>query len=108
MKFVTFAHEGRELLGALVDGVIIDLQAAHTMQRYTQKDGDDLLPNEMNAFLRGGDEAMAVARKVESWFREAGCPLEVEGERIAFPGHEVTLLAPVPHPTSMRDAYAFR
>ena len=108
MKFVTFAHQGRELLGLYVDGVVVDLQAAHTMQRYTQKDSDDLLPNEMNAFLRGGEEALVLAGKVDAWFREAGCPLEVEGERIAHAEADVTLLAPVPHPTSMRDGYAFR
>jgi fumarylacetoacetate (FAA) hydrolase len=108
MKFVTFAHQGRALLGAVVDGTVMDLQAAHTMQRYTQKDNDDLLPNEMNAFLRGGETAIDVARKVEAWFRAAGCPLDVDGEHIAFPAGDVTLLAPVPHPTSMRDGYAFR
>ena len=108
MKFVMFEHQGRALLGAMVDDMVMDVQAAHTMQRYTQQDNDDLLPNEMNAFLRGGEEAMAVARKVESWFRAAGSPAEVEGERIAVPHVDVRLLAPVPHPTSMRDGYAFR
>lgn len=108
MKFVTYAHQGRNLLGALVDNLVLDLQAAHTMQRYTMKDGDDLLPNDMLHLLRAGDAAMATARKVERWFRDAGMPLEVEGERIALPADELRLLAPVPRPTSMRDGYAFR
>lgn len=108
MKLITFAHQGRTLLGALIDNLVLDLQAAHTMQRYTQKDSDDLLPNEMNAFLRAGDDALAVARKVEDWFRSTGCPTTVEGEIIALPLTDVVLLAPVPHPTSMRDGYAFR
>jgi fumarylacetoacetate (FAA) hydrolase len=108
MKFVTFEHNGRRLLGALIGDSVIDLQAAHTMQRFTMKDGDDLLPNEMNAFLNGGDEAMHIAKKVQDWFVDQGHPTEVEGERIAWPQHDVTLLAPVPKPTSMRDGYAFR
>lgn len=108
MKFVTFEYQGRALLGAVVDDLVMDVQAAHTMQRYTQQDNDDLLPNEMNAFLRGGASALVVARKVEAWFRAAGSPTEVEGERIAVAGADVRLLAPVPRPTSMRDGYAFR
>jgi fumarylacetoacetate (FAA) hydrolase len=108
MKLVTFAVKGRALLGAVIDGLVMDLQAAHTMQRYTQKDGDDLLPNEMNAFLRAGEHALDTARKVDAWFRAAGCPVVVEGETIAFPLTDVSLRAPVPHPTSMRDGYAFR
>ena len=55
MKLVTFEHKKRRLLGTVIDDVVMDLQAAHTMQRYRKKEGDDLLPNEMNAFLRGGD-----------------------------------------------------
>lgn len=110
MKLVTFEHNGRQLLGSIVENVVMDLQAAHTMQRYTQKEGDDLLPNKMNAFLRGGKAAIETARKVERWFVDAGMPLEVEGETIAYsyPHDDVRLLAPVPRPTSVRDAYAFR
>ncbi|MCZ7557812.1 MAG: fumarylacetoacetate hydrolase family protein [Bacteroidia bacterium] len=108
MKLVTFEHNGRRLLGALVGDTVIDLQAAHTMQRFTMKDGDDLLPNEMNAFLALGSEAIDIAKKVQTWFVDRGSPAEVESERIAWPLGEVTLLAPVPKPTSMRDGYAFR
>lgn len=108
MKLVTFEHNGRRLLGTVVENVVMDLQAAHTMQRFTQKDGDDLLPNDMNSLLQAGEEALAVARKVEAWFRDEGFPTEVEGEIIAYPYSDVRLLAPVPYPTSVRDGYAFR
>ncbi|MCB2205311.1 fumarylacetoacetate hydrolase family protein [bacterium] len=108
MKLVTFEYEGREQLGVQVDDKIMDLQAAHTMQRFTQKDGDDLLPNEMIAFLRGGDAMMDIARKVVDWFKAEGQPATVEGETIAHGAGDVRLLAPVPHPTSVRDGYAFR
>ena len=108
MKLVTFEHKKRRLLGTIVDDVVMDLQAAHTMQRYTQKEGDDLLPNEMNAFLRGGESALQLAQKVEGWFRAEGKPAEMEGETLGYPLADVQLLAPVPHPTSMRDGYAFR
>jgi len=108
MKFVTFEHRDRQLLGILIDDFVIDLQAAHTLQRYAMKENDDLLPNEMNMFLRGGEAAMHTARKVEQWFRDNSRPTEMHGELLAFPLADVSLLAPVPRPTSVRDGYAFR
>jgi fumarylacetoacetate (FAA) hydrolase len=108
MKLLTFLHDGRAHLGALVDSSILHLQAAHTMQRYLQQEGDDLLPDDMLAFLTGGDEAMALARKVEAWFRGEGAPSVVHHTKVAYAAGEVTLCAPVPRPTSMRDGYAFR
>jgi fumarylacetoacetate (FAA) hydrolase len=108
MKLVTFHHGRRALLGALAGGRILDLQAAHTIQRYMEREGDDLLPDDMTAFLAAGSPALETARKVEHWFLAQGCPAEVEAERLSFDPAEVTLLAPVPRPPSMRDGYAFR
>ncbi|MFA6235117.1 MAG: fumarylacetoacetate hydrolase family protein, partial [Bacteroidota bacterium] len=108
MKLVTFMHRERGMLGVVVDDLVMDLQAAHSMQRFLMKDVDDLLPNEMNAFLHAGDAALVTARKVESWFREAGCPTAFDSDNIALPLSEIGLCAPVPRPSSMRDGYAFR
>ena len=108
MKLVTFQSSHRTLLGLIAGHRVVDLQAAHTMQRYTQQDHDDLLPNDILDFLRGGEDAMAVARKVEAWFLEQGCPSTVHDEVVSYAAGEVRLMAPVPRPTSMRDGYAFR
>ena len=108
MKLITYERDSRTFLGVVVGDLTLDLQAAHTMQRYDQKEGDDLLPNDMLAFLRRGEEAMLLARKVIAWFLEAGSPLVFRHTEIAFPATAVRLLAPVPRPPSMRDGYAFR
>lgn len=54
----------------------------------------------MNAFLWGGDELMDRAKKVNDEI--------LTGKREAKEELFFELLAPVPHPTSCRDAYAFR
>jgi len=108
MKLVTFSVDGRTLLGSVAENTVLDLQAAHTMQRYDQKKGDDLLPNEIIAFLELGEPGMELARSVEDWFRGKGSPETFNHTRISYAIQDVTLLAPVPRPTSMRDGYAFR
>jgi fumarylacetoacetate (FAA) hydrolase len=108
MKFVTFKTEIRTLLGALVDDTVMDLQAAHTIQRYEHAEGDDLLPSDILEFLRRGDEALALAQKVEAWFRDQGKPKTAHHTQVGYALEDVTLVAPVPYPTSMRDGYAFR
>ena len=108
MKLVSYEKDSRTFLGAVVGDLVLDLQAAHTMQRYDQKQGDDLLPKDMLAFLRLGENAMAVARRVVGWFIDSGTPLVFRHTEIAFPAASVRLLSPVPRPTSMRDGYAFR
>ena len=54
----------------------------------------------MNEFLWGGDELMERAKKVNN--DVASGKLQAK-EELFF-----ELLAPVPHPTSCRDGYAFR
>jgi fumarylacetoacetate (FAA) hydrolase len=108
MKLISFSHADRTHLGTYIDGAVMHLQAAHTMQRFTQQEGDDLLPDDILAFLQLGDEAMATARKVESWFRAEGMPRIVHHTQVSYDASEVRLLAPVPRPTSVRDGYAFR
>ena len=64
---------------------------------------DENLPDNMSDFLWGGNEMMELARECErkiKWgtvSKETGKPVE-----------SLHLLAPVPFPSSMRDAYAFR
>jgi len=51
---------------------------------------------------------MSLAAKVETWFIGKGMPNAITHTQIAFRPEDVTLLAPIPHPTSVRDGYAFR
>lgn len=54
------------------------------------------LQQDMISFLEGGERSMDVARKL------------LESSDASYAMNEVTLLSPVPRPTSMRDGYAFR
>lgn len=89
MKLVSYKTENREHLGIYVNGHIYNLNSC-----------DKLIPDEMNAFLQGGDPLMERAKVVNEQL--------VKGS--LTPKEEIfyELLAPVPHPTSCRDGYAFR
>jgi fumarylacetoacetate (FAA) hydrolase len=89
MKLVSYKTEDQEHLGVFVHGHI------HNLNSF-----DKLLPDDMNAFLQGGDVLMERAKKVDAQIKSGA--LEPK-EEVFF-----ELLAPVPHPTSCRDAYAFR
>jgi fumarylacetoacetate (FAA) hydrolase len=89
MKIVTYKIAGKEHLGLYVDDNI------YRMNQF------DVLPNNMRAFLEGGEKMMSLARqahdmilkqKDSNWYETAA----------------VELLAPVPKPASCRDGYAFR
>ncbi len=109
MKLVTYTiNQSHQRVGVLVDSWILDIQAGHTMQRYDMKEGDDLLPGDMIALLKGGEEVLGTARKVVDWFVDKGMPASFRHTQLAVPAAEVTLCAPVPRPISMRDGYAFR
>lgn len=89
MKLVSYQTEDREHLGVFVDGHIYNLNSCHK-----------LIPDCMGEFLSGGEPLMELAKKVEKDI--------LSGE--LKPKEEVfyEILAPVPHPTSCRDGYAFR
>src|SRR6201985_1513199 len=89
MKLVSYKTEDDEHLGIFVNGHIYNLNSCHK-----------LIPNNMTEFLWGGDELMDRARQVNDDI--ASGKLEAK-EELFF-----ELIAPVPHPTSCRDGYAFR
>ncbi|MEO8794589.1 MAG: fumarylacetoacetate hydrolase family protein [Daejeonella sp.] len=89
MKLVSYKTEDREHLGISVNGHIYNLNSC-----------DKLIPDSMNEFLQGGEELMERAKKVNE---EIGAGKLQAKEEVFF-----ELLAPVPHPTSCRDGYAFR
>ncbi|HET6512118.1 MAG TPA: fumarylacetoacetate hydrolase family protein [Candidatus Kapabacteria bacterium] len=57
---------------------------------------NNTLPQDMISFLEGFDRNVEVAQKL------------LESSDASYKPSEVTLLSPVPRPTSMRDGYAFR
>lgn len=89
MKLVSYKTEDNEHLGVFANGHIYNLNSC-----------DKLIPDNMSAFLLGGEELMARAKKVNEDILSGR--LEAK-EEVFF-----ELLAPVPHPTSCRDGYAFR
>ena len=93
MKLVSYLQEGRGRLGALVGEHIVDLADAGASF-------DTPLPSDIVDFLVAGQSAMDAARLV---LQRADTSAPFCRSLAAS-----QLLAPVPRPTSMRDAYAFR
>jgi fumarylacetoacetate (FAA) hydrolase len=92
MKLVSYLKEEREQLGVLINEVIYDMEVIHPD-----------LPNSMGMFLNYWEESFPLVQAGEMMLRE--------GTRTSNRGvllKDVQLLAPVPLPTSCRDAYAFR
>jgi fumarylacetoacetate (FAA) hydrolase len=89
MKLVSYQTEDSAHLGVFVNGNIYNLNSC-----------DKLLPDDMNAFLQGGEVLMERALKIDAQIKSGQLMPKME---VFF-----QLLAPVPHPTSCRDAYAFR
>ena len=91
MKLVSFELEGTDKLGILV---------AHNV--YPLFLINPALPQNMADFLNAGEEAMEIAKTY------AGHIKADPGKFTSYPFHSQKILAPVPHPTSCRDGYAFR
>lgn len=89
MKLVSYKTENLEKLGVFINGHIYNLHSV-----------DKLIPHTMSEFLWGGEELMARAHKVNDDIKSG----KVEAREEVF----FEILAPVPHPTSCRDGYAFR
>lgn len=95
MKLVSFLNaSGEERAGLYVDGRTLDLAASAARLGLS-------LPTTMNGLLERWPSSFDLAAKVERAFRERGDAVEVDRAAIRP-------LAPVPHPGSCRDGYAFR
>ncbi|MBK7432813.1 MAG: fumarylacetoacetate hydrolase family protein [Chitinophagaceae bacterium] len=92
MKLVTFLREGHDQLALVIDGKLYLTDALHPD-----------LPISMSMFLNYWEDIMPLALAVEQRIKE-GMGKSVQ----TIPLEEAELLAPVPHPTSCRDGYAFR
>ena len=96
MKFVTYKEPRGERLGIYLNGRIFDLSDNALAT------GSEIVKTTMAGFLEEGEEAMQSAKKVETAIKNGNPKAK------AVVASENDLLAPVPHPASCRDGYAFR
>jgi fumarylacetoacetate (FAA) hydrolase len=93
MKLVTHLKDGHEQLAMLIDGMLYDTDTINSD-----------LPSSMGMFLNYWDDTIPLALSAERQIKEGNL-----GKRATTSTYnENDVLAPVPFPTSCRDAYAFR
>ena len=92
MKLVTYLKDEHDQLALLHEGLLYDTDMLHPD-----------LPISMSMFLNYWDDVMPLALAVEQRIKN-GLVRDV----MAHPFIDADLLAPVPHPSSCRDGYAFR
>lgn len=94
MKLLSFLTNNNERLGLFNKDKIYDLKETGS--------GLNLkVPGNMNEFLKGGEKNMDTARKIDE-------AITIGNVKKSIDKMDVKMLAPVPHPTSCRDGYAFR
>ncbi len=100
MKLVTFDLCGRDRVGAVQDGRLVDVNAAFTAALVEAGEtdpaatADRILPPEMLRFLQGGDETMAAARRALQYAAD----LKYDLPGAVFGVDQLPLRAPVPRP----------
>ncbi len=100
MKLVSYLSNSLEHLGIYHEGKIYNLSDS------AKALGKNPLPDDMLAFLQLGEKAMKTAKEINELIIKSQnqdlIPIIIGTQT------EYRLLAPVPHPTSCRDGYAFR
>ena len=121
MKLCTFEVKtalGRQLrLGAMIAGGIVDLHSACAWHLHQKGEAQPyrlakaLVPPDALSFLQGGITSMTFAKAVIEHIQlELHQRRSLAGlleETLVFNESDVKLKAPLPHPASMRDFYAF-
>jgi fumarylacetoacetate (FAA) hydrolase len=92
MKLVSYLKEEHDQLALLVDDLLYDMEYIHPD-----------LPNSMGMLLNYWEDVFSMIQGGELMIREG----KISQNR-GIPYDSVQILAPVPFPTSCRDAYAFR
>jgi fumarylacetoacetate (FAA) hydrolase len=92
MKLITYLKDEQEQLALLIDGKLYDTDRLHPD-----------LPISMTMFLNYWDAVFPIAQAAEKRIKE-GLSNLIPSARF----EEAELMAPVPHPSSCRDGYAFR
>jgi acylpyruvate hydrolase len=102
MRIVTYSWRGREALGALVNGSVVDLHRAHHAGLSHSGDSHELeiadhrVPNHLLGLLLGGEKSMAAARRALRFVEEPRAMLD--GATLCHPIADVEILAPVQRP----------
>jgi 2-keto-4-pentenoate hydratase/2-oxohepta-3-ene-1,7-dioic acid hydratase in catechol pathway len=117
MKLCTFEVQtqvGRfQRLGAVIDTGVLDL--SFTLETKLALEGDPrahevakaLLPPKMLDYLRAGERARCAALQAFEFFNRMTPSRGPDCQILLYPLNEIKLLAPVTHPASVRDFYAF-
>src|SRR5689334_10644921 len=92
MKLVSYLKEDQDQLALLVEGLLYDMENIHPD-----------IPNNISMFLNYWEEVLPMVKGGEIMIEEG----KISSNK-GIPIESVQLLAPVPFPTSCRDAYAFR
>lgn len=92
MKLVTYLKDAQDQLALCVEGNLYDTDLLHPD-----------LPISMAMFLNYWEDVFPLAKMAEQKIKEG-----MVRSSLAIPLANVELLAPIPHPSSCRDAYAFR
>jgi fumarylacetoacetate (FAA) hydrolase len=92
MKLVSYLKDEQDQVAILVDGLLYDTEFIHPD-----------LPNSMGVLLNYWEDCLPMLKAGEISIQEGS----ISTDRGIDPD-EVTLLAPVPFPVSLRDGYAFR
>jgi len=91
MKLVTYSKNGREQLSFYASGMLYDTNTANNQ-----------LPGTMKELLHNWERTIDNMRKAEDDIKTG----KATWQGVPYAGADI--LAPVPHPTSCRDGYAFR
>jgi len=90
MKLVSFEYEGQDKVAILYKSRVYPFFILNPA-----------LPHNMAEFLNAGEDAMEIAKTYNQHI------INDESKFEGFDYHKLKILAPVPHPTSCRDGYAF-
>jgi fumarylacetoacetate (FAA) hydrolase len=114
MKLVTFAVNGAERGGIVQRETVIDLGTAFAWLERDRGRASDATPLHdrygagILGFVEHASDARPAADEIVQRLEAGRAPLSFEGRPFTHALGEVTLLAPIPRPPSMRDGYAFR
>ena len=112
MRYVTYALPDslrKPHLGALRDGVVVDLQAARTWAQGARSLAAEPIPPTLMELIHQGAEAHDYLTELMASLSEVD-PLTIRGagrEAVAHRVEDVVLYPPLPRPMSLRDFYAF-
>lgn len=118
MKLVSFLIETPvgtfTRLGSMHGESIVDLNMAYARWLHDQREAQPYrlanaqVPSTMLEFLEGGASAMAAARRAFDYVVTVGATSQgPSGETMFYRTGEVTTIAPLPNPSSLRDFIAF-